>query len=68
MVRPGFTLEWKCTHYFLSKAYHVSDIRYSIATADCGANATIKVWTARRSSHPQRRVSEVGLAGSGSGH
>jgi len=33
------------------KAYHISNDKYSIATADCGENATIKVWTARRSSH-----------------
>jgi hypothetical protein len=42
-----------------AKAYHVSDNRYSIATADCGVNATVKIWTARRSSsRPRgRRVS-----------
>ena len=41
-----------------AKAYHVSDNRYSIATADCGANAKIKIWTARRfSSRPDIRVS-----------
>ncbi|KAF9643086.1 hypothetical protein BDM02DRAFT_3132666 [Thelephora ganbajun] len=34
-------------------AYHVSNDKYSIAMADCGANATVKIWTARRSSHPQ---------------
>ncbi|KAF9642840.1 hypothetical protein BDM02DRAFT_3132825 [Thelephora ganbajun] len=32
-------------------AYHISTDRYSIVTADCGTNATVKVWTARRSSN-----------------
>ena len=41
----------------LAKAYHVSNDRYSIATADNGANAMVKIWTARRSSHLQGRVS-----------
>ena len=41
------------------KAYHVSNERYTIATADCGVNATVKVWTLKRSSpHPQGRVSD----------
>lgn len=41
-----------------AKAYHISTGMYTIATADGGANATIKIWTARRSpSHLQGRVS-----------
>jgi hypothetical protein len=39
------------------KAYHVSKERYSIATADRGENAKIKLWTARRSSTPKDYVS-----------
>ncbi|KAF9642055.1 hypothetical protein BDM02DRAFT_3133357 [Thelephora ganbajun] len=34
-------------------AYHVSNNKYSIATADCGVNATVKFWTAQRPSRPQ---------------
>ena len=41
-----------------SKAYHVSNERYSIATADYGADATIKIWTLGRApSRPQGQVS-----------
>lgn len=36
----------------LAKAYHISDDAYNIATADRGANATIRVWTAEKL--PQR--------------
>src|ERR1700753_249621 len=43
---------------FCSKAYHVSNEKYSIATADHGAGATIKIWTLGRvPSSPQGQVS-----------
>lgn len=45
------------TDSFPPKAYHVSKEGYSIATADRGENAKIKVWTARRSSIPKGHVS-----------
>jgi hypothetical protein len=59
IVSPGSTRECKRAHHFPPvKAYHISNDRYSIATADKGANATVKIWTARRSSsHLQGQVS-----------
>jgi len=42
-----------------AKAYHVSNSKYSIVTADRGADATIKIWTAQRpSSYPRAQVGD----------
>lgn len=50
IVRPDFTRGCNGLISFLSiKAYHVSNERYSIATADRGPSATIKIWTTQRS-------------------
>jgi len=58
MVRPVlFDGENVLTVPLSAKAHNISNDKYTIATADCGANATVKVWTARRSSHPRGQVS-----------
>lgn len=50
------------TVFLFAKAYHVSNAKYTIATVDCGEDATIKVWSMQRSSsHP--RISVRGTLG-----
>lgn len=60
MVRPAPLRDGDMLTLSLStKAHHVSDNRYDIATVDRGGNATIKVWTMQRpSSHLPSRVSD----------
>ena len=43
----------RLTVFLSAKAYHVSNGTWSIATADRGPDATIKVWTAQRSLQSQ---------------
>jgi hypothetical protein len=60
MVCPSSTLKSAHAHLFthFHKSYRVLNGEYSIATADRGANALIKIWGARRSSpNHQGRVS-----------
>ena len=38
-----------------SKAYHVSNDKYSIATVNHGVGATVKIWTSVRPSHEHER-------------
>ena len=53
MVRPwSHSRQW-CAHTLRTKAYHALDDKYTIATADCGTNSKIKIWTAR--GHPRFR-------------
>ena len=40
-----------------TKAYHVSNDKYNIATVNHGVGATIKIWASRRSSRAQGQVS-----------
>jgi hypothetical protein len=46
-----------CSLSLSIKGYHVSNDKYSIATANHGVGAMIKIWTAQRSSHAQGQVS-----------
>lgn len=48
------------TVFPFAKAYHVSNDEHTIATADCGGDATVEIWSAQRSS-PHPRISVSGI-------
>lgn len=63
MVCPGSTQGCNYAHAFpICEAYHVSNDKFSIATVDHGVDATVKIWTACRSS-PHRVSDRLMISG-----